>query len=118
MHYERQRRTGTLAPRLRPTVCAVVGCASKPQARGWCSLHYNRWHRFGDPEHVLSATRSAPTAPAPQAVLELWRRAVELEMLVRAVDGLFEVAFGPYPGDDWRPSEQPKARWRRLLGVT
>lgn len=27
--------------------CSVDGCGNPVQARGWCSLHYARWHRGG-----------------------------------------------------------------------
>lgn len=30
--------------------CSVDGCSAVPIARGYCSKHYSRWHRFGDPE--------------------------------------------------------------------
>ncbi|MGN9802058.1 HNH endonuclease [Micromonospora sp. L32] len=30
--------------------CAINGCDKKELARGWCSTHYSRWSRFGDPE--------------------------------------------------------------------
>lgn len=29
--------------------CAVAGCSAPVRARGWCTSHYNRWHRYGDP---------------------------------------------------------------------
>lgn len=29
--------------------CAVDGCARPVLSRGWCSLHYQRWQRHGDP---------------------------------------------------------------------
>lgn len=29
--------------------CAVEGCAKANYIRGWCSLHYQRWLRHGDP---------------------------------------------------------------------
>lgn len=29
--------------------CSVGGCARPVLARGWCSKHYSRWRRFGDP---------------------------------------------------------------------
>lgn len=30
-------------------ICAVDGCDRPTLARGWCSLHYGRWSRNGDP---------------------------------------------------------------------
>lgn len=29
--------------------CSVDGCPSKASARGWCTSHYNRWYRYGEP---------------------------------------------------------------------
>lgn len=31
-------------------VCVIDGCEKKVLARGWCSPHYQRWNRWGDPE--------------------------------------------------------------------
>lgn len=33
--------------------CAIEGCESRPHARGWCTKHYQRWVKTGDPEKVL-----------------------------------------------------------------
>src|SRR5690348_10783319 len=30
--------------------CSIDGCADKELARGWCTRHYNRWKRYGDPQ--------------------------------------------------------------------
>lgn len=54
MHYWRMRTYGTTdAPpgRVYPTKagCAVEGCGSPSFGRGWCSVHYLRWYRHGDP---------------------------------------------------------------------
>lgn len=29
--------------------CSIDGCSSPALARGWCSTHYHRWQRHGDP---------------------------------------------------------------------
>lgn len=29
--------------------CSIEGCARGARARGWCSLHWDRWRRHGDP---------------------------------------------------------------------
>src|SRR5262245_9342106 len=31
------------------TECSVDGCHRPVHARGWCSLHYGRWRRLGNP---------------------------------------------------------------------
>lgn len=33
--------------------CAISGCDKKTAARGWCSMHYTRNARYGDPEHRM-----------------------------------------------------------------
>lgn len=31
------------------STCAIDGCTRPHDARGWCSMHYRRWRRNGDP---------------------------------------------------------------------
>ena len=38
--------------------CSIDGCESPVKSRGWCSKHWQRWYKHGDPEWV-------PPAPAP-----------------------------------------------------
>lgn len=30
-------------------VCSIYGCEGEIEARGWCSKHYQRWRKSGDP---------------------------------------------------------------------
>ena len=30
-------------------ICSVPGCERPHEARGWCTLHYQRWKKHGDP---------------------------------------------------------------------
>lgn len=34
-------------------VCSIKGCNTAARHRGWCSKHYQRWLRHGDPTKVL-----------------------------------------------------------------
>ena len=33
--------------------CSVSGCDFQAKARGWCSKHYQRWMKWGDPEKTV-----------------------------------------------------------------
>ena len=30
-------------------MCQIDGCVKKVLGRGWCSMHYSRWYRNGNP---------------------------------------------------------------------
>lgn len=32
-----------------PRQCSIEGCVQPAKSRGWCGMHYNRWHKHGDP---------------------------------------------------------------------
>lgn len=36
-----------------PRICSVDGCGKTVRARGWCSGHWGRWRKYGDPTHPL-----------------------------------------------------------------
>jgi hypothetical protein len=42
------------------TTCKIEDCGKSAFCRGWCSQHYTRWQRHGDP---LITTRTPPMAP-------------------------------------------------------
>lgn len=50
---------------MKPT-CSIEGCDRPIVARGWCSAHYNRWHRHGDP------TAGRISAGVPLQTLRNW----------------------------------------------
>lgn len=31
------------------TTCSIEGCSKEHLARGWCSKHYKKWRKYGDP---------------------------------------------------------------------
>jgi hypothetical protein len=41
--------------------CQVDGCPQDAWARGWCNLHYLRWHKHGDPLAVIERWAPAET---------------------------------------------------------
>lgn len=62
--------------------CSIDGCATRAVSRGWCSAHYERWRRHGDPEAGGDmARRRGQLDPAVVARLEL---AAEQEAAARA----------------------------------
>jgi hypothetical protein len=42
-------------------ICAIKGCGKPTKGRGWCSMHYIRWQKHGDPEQVT--VRAKPEWP-------------------------------------------------------
>lgn len=42
------------------STCSIPDCGRPRMARGWCQLHYLRWHRHGDPLTVLKVDRGWP----------------------------------------------------------
>lgn len=42
----------------RSTICSVSGCEKPVSARGWCSMHYERWKSHGDPGTAEPRRRS------------------------------------------------------------
>ena len=42
------------------STCSIDGCGNALAARGWCSTHYSRWRRHGDPEVVTRGKNNGP----------------------------------------------------------
>jgi hypothetical protein len=54
-HYGRWRHSGNVhrgRPLGRPP-CTIEGCDKPNVGRGWCSKHWTRWKRYGDPEYRI-----------------------------------------------------------------
>ncbi|WP_454044687.1 hypothetical protein [Cellulosimicrobium sp. Marseille-Q8652] len=49
----------------RARACTVDGCDLRAVARGWCRLHYNRWHRTGSVDGVGSGGHQAAKTHCP-----------------------------------------------------
>ena len=45
-----------------PRLCSIPGCGKPRLARGWCSAHWHRWRRNGDP-HVGGKMRASVGEP-------------------------------------------------------
>lgn len=37
-------------PKIPAKPCKLEGCEKPARGRGWCSMHYARWQKYGDPE--------------------------------------------------------------------
>lgn len=64
MHYQRAVAAGDITPKKRkpyardaPEFCTIEGCRGKYLSRGYCSKHYWRMKRHGDPLHDVRAAQ-------------------------------------------------------------
>ena len=76
--------------------CSLDGCGAAVLARGWCSMHYARWRRTGDPYGVPVRTESERfwekvnrRGPVPPHASELGRCWVWTASVDRAGYGQF-----------------------------
>lgn len=42
--------------------CSIDGCDAEVAARGWCSRHWQRWRKYGDP-HIVHPPSNGPQLP-------------------------------------------------------
>ncbi len=50
LHYKRMRDGRDMdAPRKGERKCAVEGCERKHSSQGFCTTHYSRWQKYGEP---------------------------------------------------------------------
>lgn len=45
--------------------CSIKGCGKPLRARGWCTKHYKRWRKHGDP--LITGKRGYPGSPEAEA---------------------------------------------------
>lgn len=38
-------------------ICTIPGCDKRSMARGWCSKHWQRWQKHGDPNYTPAPSR-------------------------------------------------------------
>lgn len=51
--------------------CTIAGCGKPILGRGWCSMHYARWQRYGDPLHETRRyVRQGETCTAEEGCAE------------------------------------------------
>ncbi len=50
------------------TVCTIDGCGKTASHRGWCTAHYTRWQRHGDPVGGAKPRRLRSVTAAPCSV--------------------------------------------------
>lgn len=53
-----------------PTTCNIPGCEAVAITRGWCSMHYRRWQRSGDPGSAGKLRNDAARDVEPR----FWKR--------------------------------------------
>lgn len=102
---------------LPPATCSIDGCSKTPKSRGWCTAHYNRWRRHGDP--TAGNHTFGPQAFLSPDVLE------DLEWMARGGESLTGAAArltacghpitGPELANKLRSAKQTTLRARLLL---
>jgi len=43
---------------MEPRTCSVEGCEQEVVAKGWCNVHYKRWHRHGNTDKYKPGAKS------------------------------------------------------------
>jgi hypothetical protein len=54
--------------------CKIIGCTSPAYLREWCTLHYQRWQRHGDPEIIVVAENKGRTCSVAECEISAYMR--------------------------------------------
>ena len=58
------------------STCSIKNCEAVVLARGWCSKHYDRWRKHGDPEKLIRVFYPGDEYPARhRKVVNAWHKA-------------------------------------------
>lgn len=55
-------------------ICSIEECKREVYARGWCSVHYQRWSRWGDPLKTLVMRHGGEGTPEYRIWIDIRRR--------------------------------------------
>lgn len=53
-------------------ICSIENCVRPSRKRGWCALHYNRWHRHDDPLIVRTPHHWTRRHLTPSGYVRVW----------------------------------------------
>lgn len=102
-------------PRPARSICSVDGCGNLTNARGWCTTHYGRWQRHGDPLAISpNRIRSQHkfTGPEVQRLAGVTYRQVDYWTRV----GLLNDEGARTGSGSWRMLSESDVHVARLLG--
>lgn len=57
--------------------CLISGCPKRARGHGWCSTHYTRWRKTGDPLGLLPPNRKPPPLRPVRPKRERWEEHVQ-----------------------------------------
>lgn len=101
----------TIPAAIGPRTCSIEGCARTHEARGWCKIHYLRWHRHGDPNIEVTPAYATPeealaARTEPQGNCLIWTGGLDASGYGSITTGgrrrpahrvAWEIANGPIP---------------------
>jgi hypothetical protein len=72
--------------------CSIDRCPNTHYARGWCTKHYKRWAKTGDPLTPARKYRGGPNLPGIEPAERLWSK------IEKSPDGCWDWRGGKDPG--------------------